>query len=554
MSNILLIFTLVFFRLIAASIHPIIIHGHYFIDSVTKEPFYIKGIDYQPGGSSAVSEHTDPLSDPVRCARDIVLFQELGINTVRIYSVNAHLNHDACMTMLARAGIYLFLDVNSPLPHHHLNRYEPWNTYTLYYVENVFRIVEQFAHYNNTLGFIAGNEIVNDPISASVAAPYVKAVVRDIKTYIEYNAPRVIPVGYSAADDLNYRMPLAQYLECADENTKESVDFYGINSYQWCGDQTFYSSGYNILVSDYKGFSKPIFFSEYGCNEVLPRNFDEVPVLYTNDMIDVFSGGLVYEYSQEPNNYGLVEIQPNGDVKILRDFVQLKKKFDTLPELDYNYIVQSMKENAKEIQTKLKNFKTSIPNCELLYPNLDISKGVPPTIAQTLIETGIEVQRGKYVPLTPEEMTSNAKYFQENGEVLNIVNTIDEVVDLELEAAMVKSQKSESITTSTSSMVSPVVHLPPTPSSSHSSTSSLSSSSSSSQPAVPVPAPMPLPAQVPAPAPAPIPEHHPKKEEVPPPNNGNSLMSPIEDQNNAFLEMFHKVIDPVRNFCANLFN
>ena len=75
------------------------------------------------------------------------------------------------MTMLAKAGIYLFLDVNSPLPHHHLNRYEPWNSYNLYYFENVFKVVEQFSHYNNTLGVIAGNEIVNDPISASVAAP-----------------------------------------------------------------------------------------------------------------------------------------------------------------------------------------------------------------------------------------------------------------------------------------------------------------------------------------------------------------------------------------------
>lgn len=109
----------------------------------------------------------------------------------------------------------------------------------------------------------------------------------------------------------------------------------------------------------------------------MPRNFDEVPVLYTNDMIDVFSGGLVYEFTQEPNNYGLVKVLSNGDVKVLRDFIQLKNKFDTLPELDYSYIIQSMKENAKDIHQKLTTFKTSIPKCELLYPNLDISRGVP---------------------------------------------------------------------------------------------------------------------------------------------------------------------------------
>lgn len=61
-------------------VHPIAIHGRYFIDSVTREPFFIKGVDYQPGGSSAVSSEQDPLSDRDRCARDIILFQELGIN------------------------------------------------------------------------------------------------------------------------------------------------------------------------------------------------------------------------------------------------------------------------------------------------------------------------------------------------------------------------------------------------------------------------------------------------------------------------------------------
>lgn len=42
--------------------------------------FVIKGIDYQPGGASSVTVHKDPLSSPEECARDIPLFQELGIN------------------------------------------------------------------------------------------------------------------------------------------------------------------------------------------------------------------------------------------------------------------------------------------------------------------------------------------------------------------------------------------------------------------------------------------------------------------------------------------
>lgn len=167
------------------------------------------------------------------------------------------------MSLLATAGIYLVLDVNSPLPNHHLHRHEPWASYTKEYLKNIFLVVEQFGTYNNTLGFFAGNEVINDPSSASKALVYVKAVIRDLKNYIKNNSPRIIPVGYSAADDLNYRIPLSQYLECTNRDPAESVDFYGVNSYQWCGDQTFYTSGYNVLVSDYKEYSKPVFLSEY---------------------------------------------------------------------------------------------------------------------------------------------------------------------------------------------------------------------------------------------------------------------------------------------------
>ena len=47
-------------------------------------------------------------------------------------------------------------------------------------------------------------------------------------------------------------------------------------------------------------------------------------------MTKVFSGGLVYEYSQEPNNYGLVNIDSNGDVAILTDYDNLRDQYNKL--------------------------------------------------------------------------------------------------------------------------------------------------------------------------------------------------------------------------------
>ena len=133
---------------------------------------------------------------------------------MRIYSIDPTLNHDVCMSYLAAAGIYLILDVNSPIVGQHLNRYEPWTTYTETYLypplsiivdvtrQHVFAVIEAFKGYHNLLALFAGNEVVNDEPSASVSPRYVKAVVRDIKNYIAARVARPIPIGYSAADDL----------------------------------------------------------------------------------------------------------------------------------------------------------------------------------------------------------------------------------------------------------------------------------------------------------------------------------------------------------------
>ena len=52
------------------------------------EIFYVKGVDYQPGGSSAydADSNSDVLSDADQCARDAFVFQQLGINTLRAVS------------------------------------------------------------------------------------------------------------------------------------------------------------------------------------------------------------------------------------------------------------------------------------------------------------------------------------------------------------------------------------------------------------------------------------------------------------------------------------
>jgi hypothetical protein len=45
--------------------------------------FYIRGVDYQPGGSSNTA---DPLANATNCKRDISFMKDLGLNTIRVCS------------------------------------------------------------------------------------------------------------------------------------------------------------------------------------------------------------------------------------------------------------------------------------------------------------------------------------------------------------------------------------------------------------------------------------------------------------------------------------
>ena len=63
--------------------------------------------------------------------------------------------------------------------------------------------------------------------------------------------------------------------------------------------------------------------SEYGCN-INTRKFEEVAALYNTEMTSVYSGGLVYEYSEEGSKYGLVTINSDGTITEGPDYAALK--------------------------------------------------------------------------------------------------------------------------------------------------------------------------------------------------------------------------------------
>ncbi|CAE6471303.1 unnamed protein product [Rhizoctonia solani] len=368
--------------------------GKYLYDE-SGNRFYIKGVAYQEagelgpeteanaanGGYPEPTTYIDPLALPSACARDLPYLKQLGVNAVRVYSVNSQLNHDECMAALDGAGIYAIIDLSLPL-NGSINRAAPsWTTNLQGLYTNT---IDAFAKYNNVLSYNVANEVIN-LANNTHTAPFIKAAARDIKAYLKSKGSSAL-VGYSTVDASAIRDNVIQYLTCDKEETsvdvcvlcrfsllvgystvdasairdnviqyltcdkeETSVDIVGLNTYRWCGDDDISSSGYNTItqlfqnvpvpayLSEY-GCQKelprfvpvPAYLSEYGCQKELPRLFTEVAAMYSDAMTSVWSGGVAFSYfkAQIPD-FELVTLSGanNETVTPNADFTRLQNAY-----------------------------------------------------------------------------------------------------------------------------------------------------------------------------------------------------------------------------------
>ncbi|KAF6800934.1 beta-glucanosyltransferase [Colletotrichum musicola] len=295
----------------AAALDPIVMKGtKFFYENGTQ--FYIKGIAYQQdtaaaGGESKTGEFKDPLADEAACKRDVPILAKAGTNTIRTYAIDPTEDHTACMKLLSDAGIYVVSDLGEPKTS--INRDNPqWNTKLL---DRYTAVIDELAKFDNVIGFFAGNEVSNNKTNTEASA-FVKAAVRDSKKHIKDKGYRWMGVGYAANDDADIRINSAHYFNCGEQDT--AIDFWGYNIYSWCGKNDMKGSGYQTQVDFFANYSVPVFLAEYGCN--IPdgaegRLFQDTTALYSKDMTDVFSGGIVYMFHQEANDYGLVKVKGN---------------------------------------------------------------------------------------------------------------------------------------------------------------------------------------------------------------------------------------------------
>lgn len=209
---------------------------------------------FSKGGESGVK---DPLADINGCKRDIEKFQQLGINTIRVYILDNSANHDDCMKLFADAGIYVAVDVS--WSNYSLNRAYPEamrRSYNEVYLQSVFATIDSFAKYDNLLAFFSANEVITKDETWS--APFIKAQIRDMKQYINARKYRNIPVGYAATDVEDTHYQIATFLNCGPDEVR--TDFIAFNDYSWCGPQAFSASSWASKVKLFSNYSAPILY------------------------------------------------------------------------------------------------------------------------------------------------------------------------------------------------------------------------------------------------------------------------------------------------------
>jgi hypothetical protein len=121
-------------------------------------------------------------------------------------------------------------------------------------------------------------------------------------------------------------------------------------------------------------------FSEYGCNKVPPRAFTEVQALYGQQMT-ALSGGLVYEYTQEEQDYGLVVVNQNGSIQLRQDFDNLQGQYNRLDK----DLLQSTNPASTGIQPP--KCASSLISAQEFSKNFSIPAVCPG--CQSLIDNGI---------------------------------------------------------------------------------------------------------------------------------------------------------------------
>jgi hypothetical protein len=138
---------------------------------------------------------------------------------------------------------------------------------------------------------------------------------------------------------------------------------------------------------------------------VKPRTFQEVGAIFSTEMTGVFSGALAYEFTQETNDYGLIEI--NGtSATLLNDYLALQSAYKN---------ASTVSEGTAESVTR----PTTCPPQSDFF-NINATTDLPDTQAPDLIKNGVSsglYSAGKLI--TPSNWSTSYAIMDQNGDVFS---------------------------------------------------------------------------------------------------------------------------------------
>ncbi|GAB9465367.1 hypothetical protein Gpo141_00002777 [Globisporangium polare] len=299
--------------------------GNKFFNSETGLEFRMKGVAYYPrpnAGELYEVDNYDWAADEHEkvWTPHLDKLQELGANTIRLYSVNPSKSHDKFMCACSKRGIYVLVGMAAPCKDCAIIDALPPACYPDALFTRAMMVYNAFAVYDNTLGFSVGNENNLQKITGNKdgtsTAPCVKAFLRDVRRYASScgKVLRPVPIGLDIAD-IPPRALWLQYYDCSPDNDEHTrAEWIGFNPYVECSPKTHtkysQSDGLRGIMKEYEQseYSRPIMFGEFGCNlgdntiagfEAQRQFYDAQWMNEEKEMTDRIVGGNVFEFTTE---------------------------------------------------------------------------------------------------------------------------------------------------------------------------------------------------------------------------------------------------------------
>lgn len=474
-----------------AWVSPVIAKGNRYFYQDSGLEFRIKGMAYYPRPNDgefadvtnydwAADDHEDVWGPHLEVMKD------LGVNTIRLYSVDPSRSHDNFMCACSNAGIYVLVGMAAPCENCAIQDLEPPACYPDELFSRIQMVYNAFAVYDNTLGFSIGNEnnlqrTYSD--GGTQTAPCVKALMRDTRNYAASCATslRQVPIGIDNADILP-RETFLSYYDCSiDDNEFTRAEWLGFNPYVECDPvkHTTYkdSTGLQALMKEYEAakYPRPLMFGEFGCNlgENTVDGYENQRTFYDakwmnteSDMMAQMVGGNVFEFSTEIANtiakkltkeadagrYGIGYFSPDTcdnvntscEYKEYPEYANLKKAYTTTANSTLSYdsftvTRTNVLECPSNVSTTLRDMPdVEVLECSALQPTCNGKKSNAHTKPKTSAPLGATAAPSNLASSTTGTTTGSGSAGTESSAAVSLQTaTVFSVVSMAVAALMV---------------------------------------------------------------------------------------------------------------------